>query len=59
MNTGLLADEAETLARMFADKYPTDNVKLAIAYAEAGRISWEDIASLFAKSYASAVAEVN
>lgn len=50
------AAEAETLARQFADTYPTPNVKRAIALCEAGTLRWVDVAALFAKSFAKASA---
>jgi hypothetical protein len=46
--------EARSLALAFAAKYPTDNVRQAIAYAEQGRLAWTDIAALFARSFAQA-----
>lgn len=58
MNTTTYATEAETLARGFAAKWDSPAVREAIAYAEAGRLSWVDIAALFARSYGTALAAV-
>ena len=42
----------------FAATYPTPNVRLAVQYAECGRLTWEQIAGLFKVALVSAVAEV-
>jgi hypothetical protein len=52
------ATEAERLARAFAAKWPTPNVRQAIDLCEAGRLSWVDVAALFARSFGKAEAEV-
>lgn len=41
---------AESEARDFAAQFNTPNVRAAIAYAEAGTVTWEQIRDLFAKS---------
>ena len=43
----------------FAATYPTPNVRLAVQYAEAGRITWEQVADLFKRSLGMALIEVS
>lgn len=52
------AAEAETLCREFARVYDTPNVRQGIALCESGRLSWVDVAALFARSYGTAKQEV-
>jgi hypothetical protein len=42
----------------FAAQFPTPNVKAAVAYAEAGTITWEAVHGLFHISLAKGLAEV-
>jgi len=42
----------------FAATYPTANVRLAVQYAESGRLSWEQVADLFKRSLGTAILEV-
>jgi hypothetical protein len=42
----------------FAASYPTPNVRLAVEYAQAGRITWEQAADLFKRSLGAAIVEV-
>lgn len=42
----------------FAASYPTPNVRLAVQYAESGRITWEQVYNLFKRSLGDAMAEV-
>lgn len=42
----------------FAASYPTPNVRLAVQYAQAGTITWEQCYGLFHKAMGSALAEV-
>lgn len=42
----------------FAATYPTPNVRLAVQYAEAGTITWEQVADLFKRSLGMALLEV-
>lgn len=58
MNTTTLTSEAETLARGFAAKWDSPAVREAIAYCESGRLSWVDVAALFARSYGTALQAV-
>src|SRR3569623_1416130 len=39
----------------FAATYPTANVRLAVQYAESGRLSWEQVADLFKRSLGTAI----
>jgi hypothetical protein len=50
--------EARTLALEFARVYDTPSVRLAIQYAEFGRLEWSAITKLFAEAYGEAAAEV-
>lgn len=50
--------EAEMLCREFADVHDAPNVRRAVALCESGRLSWVQVAELFAKSYAAAKREV-
>lgn len=43
--------EAEKLAREFDRVWDTPNTNLGVEHAEQGRISWTDLAALFARSY--------
>ena len=36
--------------RMFAATYPTPNTLRALALCESGRLAWDDVAALFARS---------
>lgn len=49
---------AEYQCREFAAQYPTPNVLRALAYAESGRLTWDQIAQLFRDSLAVGVAAV-
>lgn len=40
----------ETDVRMFAATYPTPNTLRALALCESGRLAWDDVAALFARS---------
>lgn len=51
--------ESERLVRAFAVKYRTPSTVRAVALCETGRLSWDDVAALFAKAYASASALLN
>ncbi len=42
----------------FAAAYPTPNVRLAVQYAECGRLTWEQVADLFKRSLGMAILEV-
>lgn len=48
---------AECLA--FAEQFSTFNVAAAIAYAESGRLTWEQVYGLFQKSLGRALVEVS
>lgn len=48
---------AECLA--FAKQFPTFNVAAAIAYAESGRLTWEQVYGLFQKSLGRALVEAS
>lgn len=52
----LSATQAELDCRAFAQQFPTPNVRAAIAHCESGRLAWEQVANLFAKSLAAGVA---
>lgn len=54
-----LVAEARGLCYDFAAKFDTPNVREGIAYAEQGRIAWQPLAALFARSYAEGVAEID
>jgi hypothetical protein len=43
----------------FAAAYPTPNVRLAVQYAQAGTITWEQVYTLFQASLAKGLAEVS
>ena len=43
--------EARELALDFAAAWPTQNVKLAISYAEAGVLAWSQVAALFGRGF--------
>lgn len=43
----------------FVASYPTPNARLAVGYAESGRITWEQCYGLFHKAMGDAVAEVS
>ena len=49
---------AEQLVREFATTYPGPHVLLAVELCETGRITWDQAAALFAKSYGKALEEV-
>lgn len=51
------ADMREQIAALAAT-YPTPNVRRAVALAQAGTITWEQVYDLFRKSMAAALAEV-
>lgn len=51
-------DTARRECLRFAELYPTPNVAQAIAYAEAGRVTWQQIHGLFARSLGRAIAQV-
>ena len=42
----------------FAASHPTPNVRLAVQYAQAGTITWEQVYGLFQKAMSEALAEV-
>ncbi len=42
----------------FAATWPTPNVRRAVELAEAGRLSWEQVAGLFKLALVTAIAEV-
>lgn len=54
--TAAEAVEAEDLCREFARVYPTPQVLRAVALCEAGTLRWIDVAALFARSAAAAMA---
>lgn len=43
----------------FAASHPTPNVRLAVQYAEAGRITWQQVYDLFHKAMTAGLAEVS
>jgi hypothetical protein len=43
----------------FAEQFPTANVRAAIAHAESGRLTWEQIHGLFTRSLGAALTEVS
>ena len=43
--------EAREIALNFAAAWPTQNVKLAISYAEAGVLAWSQVAALFGRGF--------
>ena len=43
----------------FAASYPTPNVRLAVQYAQAGTITWEQVYTLFQTAMAKGLAEVS
>ena len=43
--------EARELTLNFAAAWPTQNVKLAISYAETGVLAWSDVAALFGRGF--------
>ena len=51
--------EARELALDFAAAWPTTNVKLAIAYAEAGMLAWSQVAALFGRGFGLALQAVS
>lgn len=53
----MTATDIRTQVIEFAATYPTPNVRLAVQYAEAGRITWEQAYNLFKRSLVTAVAE--
>lgn len=53
---GHVARTAESDVRAFAAQFPTANVKAALAYCESGRLTWEQVADLFARSLAAGLA---
>jgi hypothetical protein len=48
--------QAEADVRAFAEQFPTPNVKAALAHCESGRLAWEKVASLFARSLSAGLA---
>ena len=56
--TSYSASDIRTQVIEFAATYPTPNVRLAVQYAEAGRITWEQAADLFKRSLGMALLEV-
>jgi hypothetical protein len=56
MSTTLTIATHESEARAFAAEFPTTQVRRAIALAEVGTLTWEQIAGLFRKSLASGIA---
>ena len=48
--TTSLATTTEADVRMFAATYPTPNTLRALALCESGRLAWDDVAALFARS---------
>lgn len=53
-----IASDIRTQVIEFAATYPTPNVRLAVQYAESGRITWEQVADLFKRSLGMAILEV-
>lgn len=49
---------AEADVRAFALQFPTANVAAALAHCESGRLSWEAVRDLFARSLEAGLAEV-
>jgi len=49
----------ETQVREFAREFPTPNVRRAIALAEAGTLTWNQVYGIFADSLATGLAEVS
>lgn len=56
--TTTTASDIRTQVIEFAATYPTPNVRLAVQYAEAGTITWEQVADLFKRSLGMAILEV-
>ena len=48
--TTTLTTTNEADVRMFAATYPTPNTLRALALCESGRLAWDDVAALFARS---------
>lgn len=49
---------AESNVRSFAELFPTPAVLEAVKHAEAGRLTWLQVAELFRRSLATSLAEV-
>jgi hypothetical protein len=56
--TTFTASDLRSQVVEFAATFPTPNVRLAVEYAEAGRITWEQVADLFKRSLGMALLEV-
>ena len=56
--TTTTASDVRTQVIEFAATFPTPNVRLAVQYAEAGTITWEQVYDLFKKSLGAALVEV-
>jgi hypothetical protein len=52
----LTTTQAEADVRAFAQQFPTPNTLRALALCESGRITWEQVAALFARSLGAALA---
>lgn len=52
----LTTTQAEADVRAFAAEFPTANTLAALAYCESGRLTWGQVADLFAKSLSKAMA---
>lgn len=57
MTTTQTRTQAEADVRAFARQYPGPNALRAVTLCESGRLAWEDVAALFARSLASALTE--
>jgi hypothetical protein len=56
--TSTTTRSAESDVRAFAQQFPTANVLRALALCESGRLDWQPVADLFARSLAAGLAEV-
>lgn len=56
--TVLMTSTFESDARAFAAEFPTPNALRAIALAEAGTLTWEQVAGVFRTALAQGLAEV-
>lgn len=50
------ASPAELDVRAFAAEFPTPAVRQALAHCESGRLTWEAVAGLFARSLSAGLA---
>ena len=58
MTSTFAAIDTKAQCLEFAASYPTPAVREAIRYAEAGAITWEQVAGLFKRSLTAAIVEV-